>query len=220
MMNPEGTSAAFNEETYMEARKLAKKLILLFAYHVEAGMSEDDGLQILNELFEKHGIVNKWHPHKFRIGKNTTCAFRDKSDKSVRLQENDIYFVDIGPVIKGHEADLGMTFTVGQNPEYSMIQKASKDVFMATQEYWNNNNVTGKELYEFASSCAKELGYELNDKMHGHRLGDFPHALYYKGSLSSFAKAPIEKLWVLEILLKHPEKEFGAFYEDVLLRNS
>lgn len=217
MNNIEGTSAKFNLETYMEARKIARKIILLTASQVDVGMSEEDGMNILDQLFDNFGVEKKWHPHKFRIGKNTTKSFREKSEPGIILGENDIYFIDIGPVINGHEADFGQTFTTGQNPENSLIQKSSKDVFDEVQKLWKDEGLTGSELYLKAKAIADNKGYLLNTKMNGHRLGDFPHALFYKGKLQDFENKPVDNLWVLEILLKHKELEIGAFYEDILI---
>ena len=218
MMNEiEGTTAKFNLETYLEARKMARKIILLTASQIDVGMTEEDGLKILDQLFENFGIEKKWHPHKFRIGTNTTKSFREKSEPGIKLAENDIYFIDIGPVINGHEADYGQTFTTGQNPENSLIQKSSRDVFNEVQTLWQEDGLIGSELYTKAQEIAESKGYTLNTKMNGHRLGDFPHALYYKGSLQDFDRKPIENLWVLEILLKHKELNIGAFFEDILI---
>lgn len=217
MQDVEGVSSKFNKETYLQARKVAQKIMLLCASQVDVGMTEEDGIKILTQLCENFGVEKLWHPHKFRIGKNTTKSFREKSEPNVRLKKDDIYFIDIGPVINGHEADLGQTFTIGQNIEFAQIQKTSKEIFNQVQRAWKENNLTGIELYQYAHKKASELGYDLNTKMHGHRLGDFPHAIYYKNGLKDFPKKPIDHLWVLEILIKHPEKEFGAFYEDILI---
>lgn len=217
MSNIEGTSEKFNLETYMEARKVARRISLLCASHVEAGMTEEDGLNIIKELMDMHKIEKTWHPTKFRIGKNTTKSFRDKSKPNIKLKEEDIYFLDIGPVINGHEADIGHTYTVGQNLEFANIQKAARQVFLEVQAAWKYSKLTGKELYEVAKVETEKLGFVFNEKMAGHRLGDFPHALYYKGSLSEYEKTPMENLWVLEIHILNKSSEFGAFYEDILI---
>ena len=93
MNNPEGVSAKFNIETYMEARKVAKRIALLFASQVDAGITEAEGHALLDELFAAQGVDKKWHPHKFRIGSDTTKVFRDKSDKSLSLQKNDLLWM-------------------------------------------------------------------------------------------------------------------------------
>ena len=61
------------------------------------------------------------------------------------------------------------------------------------------------------------MGWELNLDTSGHRLADFPHEALYSGSLSAVNFAPTTDLWVLEIQIRHPERQIGAFYEDLLL---
>src|SRR5690554_3986519 len=160
----------------MEARKVARRVALLFASHVEPGISEEEGLELLEELFKRNGVEKKWHPSKFRIGKNTLKSFREVSEPGIRLQKEDIYFLDIGPVLNGQEADFGQTFTVGQNSEHSKIQRASKQVWEELAVHWKVDKLSGKKLYQKGVEIADKLGYELNEKMGGHRLGDFPHA--------------------------------------------
>jgi Xaa-Pro aminopeptidase len=213
----EGVSDKFNIETYMDARKMVQKIVLLTASQFDVGMTEAQGSKIIDELCENFKVEKKWHPNKFRIGINTTKAFREKSEPDVVLQKNDIYFLDIGLVINGHEADFGQTFTVGQNLEYAHAQKSSREIFNELKAIWKEKNITGEALYKEGERLAIEKGYILNPAMDGHRLGDYPHGAFYKGSLSQFDKKPIENLWVLEVLIKHPEKDFGAFYEDILV---
>lgn len=218
MMNDrEGISPKFNLESYLAARKIAQKISLLCASHIDVGMTEQDGIEILDKLFEMHGIEKKWHPHKFRIGLNTTKSFREKSEPNIKLKKDDIYFLDIGPVIEGHEADIGHTYTIGQNMKFAHAQKTVKEIFMELQKEWKEEKLTGQSLYQRAKELTEKKGYVLNDKMQGHRLGDFPHALFYKGKLSDFEKHPIKNLWVLELLIRDPSGEFGAFYEDILI---
>lgn len=217
MKDEQGTSAKFNLNTYMDARKIAQRVSLLFASHIDVGMTEEDGQKIIEDLFRMNNIEKSWHPTKVRFGVNTTKSFKEKSEPGIVLKEKDIYFIDIGPVVNGHEADIGMTYTIGQNPEYGHAQKTVREIFNEVKTLWKEKSLTGTELYNEAKRITEEKGYILNDKMTGHRLGDFPHALFYKGKLSEFEKTPLENLWVLEILIKHPEKEFGAFYEDILV---
>jgi hypothetical protein len=72
-------------------------------------------------------------------------------------------------------------------------------------------------LYDFAAAEARAMGWELNLDMSGHRLADFPHAVLHKGALAEAPFAPSPGLWVLEIQIRHPDRPFSAFYEDLLL---
>lgn len=208
--------SSFNLEKFLIARKLTIQAVKEISNRSFIGMSEIDGNKIINEVLEEMGAQKKWHPNKFRIGKNTTKSFREESDESVVLLEDDLFFIDIGPVWDGHEGDYGETFTVGSHDEYAKACLACKDVFEKTAHEWRNKNLTGIKLYKFANEYAESLGYTLNKAMKGHRLGDFPHHLFYKGGMLETEDTPCDNLWVLEIHLISKDKTFGSFFEDVL----
>jgi hypothetical protein len=102
------------------------------------------------------------------------------------------------------------------------MQRCKRDVrvlFDRVQSKWQSDALTGSELYEYATAEARSLGWALNLDTSGHRLADFPHAALYSGSLAEVAFSPETALWVLEIQIRHPDRPFGAFYEDMLLRH-
>lgn len=147
---------------------------------------------------------------------NTLKSFRERSEENIKLKKNDIFFIDIGPVFEGHEGDYGETFVTGRGEDHLEIKRCCERVFKETAKACREDELTGIELYRFAEACSQRYGYELNLKMSGHRLGDFPHAVNFKGKLGEVNITPKENLWVLEILIKHPQKSFGAFFEDII----
>ncbi|AGH95365.1 M24 family metallopeptidase [Pseudobdellovibrio exovorus] len=222
-MHPtEKTGDKFNLATYLEARRVCHEVTHRIASLSSAGMNELDGQALVKEEFKKVGVSKFWHPTKFRIGSDTTKSFRDLADTSLTLNDGDIFFIDVGPIFEDHEADFGRTFSfsssdsnTAHNPHQPIIgscEQIWKDV--ATK--WKTEQLSGQELYQFASTCAEEHHCQLNPKMAGHRLGDFPHALFSKEGLSSMNICPTENLWVLEIHIIHPQSQRGAFYEDIL----
>jgi hypothetical protein len=64
---------------------------------------------------------------------------------------------------------------------------------------------------------AKDLGWELNLDLGGHRLGDPPSGNYYEGPLSEISFHPSPNRWMMEIHIRHPKQLFGVFYEDLLM---
>lgn len=127
----------------------------------------------------------------------------------------DLCFVDVGPIYEDHEADFGRTFVVEGGS--SDLAKASERVFQNTGQAWHNQKLSGVALYDFMESQAKALGFQLNPKMAGHRLGDFPHKLLSSTKLSEFDQCPIKNLWVLEVHLLNRDGTRGAFFEDLLM---
>jgi hypothetical protein len=79
-----------------------------------------------------------------------------------------------------------------------------------------NDGSRRKALYDYAAERASALGWKLNLDIKGHRVSDFPHAIFKEGNLGNFEPHPDAGLWILEIQLAHPTRPFGSFYEDLL----
>jgi len=213
----ENVGESYQDDLIEKARAKTWDLVFALAKEVRPGHTEADLEEISKKLFAEFGVEKKWHPSKLRIGVNTLKSFREISEPDVVLKENDLFFIDIGPVFYGHEGDCGKTFVLGNNPEHGAIIKASEDIHNEVKVCWKETGKTGTELYEFAQGCAKKRGYIMTlQGANGHRIGDFPHAIHHKGNLIHFDKKPAANRWILEIQIRHPEKPFGAFYEDML----
>ncbi len=211
----EKTGSGFNIDKYLKARELTKQVVKSVSKNVWEGMTEKEGSDLIDQELKKLSSEKKWHPNKFRIGVNTLKDFKERSEDGVTLKKNDLFFIDIGPVFEGHEGDYGETFVFGESVKFQECIEASKKLFQETSEQVKEG-ATGARLYEFALKRCEELGYQLNLKMDGHRLGDFPHAIHFKGSLSEVNFTPSSHLWVLEILIRHKKENFGAFFEDIV----
>ncbi len=181
------------------------------------GMRESEAQRLGHEILVDLGMQRIWHPVHVRFGSNTVKMFNQKSDGDPLLGEDDIYFIDIGPVFQGHEGDVGATFTTGRDAEKAACAAAAKTLFDDVREKWKIEGLSGPALYDYADVRAKELGWKLNLDIKGHRVSDFPHSIHRGGDLGEFEHRPKEGIWVLEIQIAHPSKPFGAFYEDVLL---
>ncbi len=216
MSKIENKGEKFRLETFFQARKLAIEILEDCIRKFVTGMSEEEALELIHSSMNSYGMKKKWHPTKVRFGKNTLKSFKEVSDRGIFLREEDIFFIDIGPIYEEHEADIGRTFVRGNNQDYLKIQQACIEVFEETLKKYRETSMSGKKLYDFAQEQALKKGYELNQAMKGHRLGDFPHHLFYKGGLSEIDFRPIENIWVLEIHLRDPQHEIGAFHEDII----
>lgn len=181
------------------------------------GMFEEEALALLRRSLKAAGMLRGWHGIHIRFGRNTLKNFGEPSEPGVVLGQNDIFFIDIGPVWQGHEGDAGDTYVVGDNPAMHQAAADVKAVFDVTQARWRQYGLSGIALYRVAEDEAQRRGWELNLEMGGHRLSDFPHAVKHDGPLLNAGYAPSQGLWVLEIQIRHPDRPFSAFYEDLLL---
>jgi len=206
----ENTGLNFNATQFLKARELAWSGLQQLAGTIKAGDTEDKIQKLYLDFFPQQ--QRSWHPPKIRFAKDTMCSFRDKSLYKAPLEKGDIFFFDFGPVFHEHEADVGDTFCLGNN---DFINPA-KTIFNKCQNLWSESRLSGVALYEKACEFSNEQGLTLNVKMHGHRLGDFPHALHHKGALGEFEACPKQLLWVLEIHVLNLENQIGYFFEDIL----
>ena len=152
-----------------------------------------------------------------RFGVNTVLPFAKPPLENHVLQDDDLFFLDIGPVFHGYESDIGETFQLGSNPKTQKLIEDSKTLFAMVKKHWQMTGSNGEELYRYASSHAEERGYKLAlEGASGHRISEFPHAAHYRGKLKTFDLIPTPSRWILEIHLIDTQRKIGAFSEDVL----
>ncbi|PZW82413.1 metallopeptidase family M24 [Pseudomonas sp. 2848] len=186
------------------------------AQGIHPGMRESQARELGQQVLVELGMQRIWHPTHIRFGSNTLKTFKQRSDGDPVLGDNDIFFIDMGVVWQGHEGDAGTTFVSGNDPQMAACAAAARTLFDEVQAQWRGQGVSGVELYHFAAERARQLGWKLNMDIKGHRVSDFPHAIYRAGDLGDFEGAPGAGLWILEIQIAHPEHAYGAFHEDLL----
>jgi Xaa-Pro aminopeptidase len=213
----EKTKAGFSIEKMLETRAKAQQAVSRIAAQVQVGMLEEDANKMVIDTLREMGATKAFHKPYIRFGSNTTKTFGADSDPGIRLGEDDIFFIDVGPVWEEYEGDAGDTFVTGRNPELKRCALDAKQIFNDVAKKWKAEKATGVELYHSAEQMAKDLGWVLNLDLGGHRLGDYSSAEHYEGPLSEISFHPSPNLWMVEIHIRHPEQEFGAFYEDLLI---
>jgi methionyl aminopeptidase len=214
----EGTKAYFSVEKFHKTREKAQEAVSRIVAQVQVGMLEEDANSIVVATLQEMGSTEAFHTPYIRFGTNTVKTFGADSDPGIRLGEDDIFFIDVGPVWDGYEGDAGETFLTGNNPDLKRCALDAQKIFQAVAEKWKTEtSSTGEELYQYADQMAQKLGWELNFDLGGHRLGDYPSGDHYAGPLSEITFHPSPNRWMVEIHIRHPDHLFGAFYEDLLI---
>jgi Xaa-Pro dipeptidase len=78
------------------------------------GCTETDiDKQVFDLAAADFGTRKHWHQRLPRVGQNTIHPIYDKV-ADVALQEDDIVYVDLGPVFGDMEADFGRTYVLGE----------------------------------------------------------------------------------------------------------
>ena len=223
----ENVASKFLIEGLLHAQKKTVVVLHEIRAHLKVGMTENDARLLALEIFKQHGVTKHWHRPYIRFGAGTTLTFNHPIQADYRLQENDPYYLDLGPVWPAeddtgleYEGDYGDTFVFGTsggtNAEAEKCAELSRKLFQEVQALWRREKLSGEALYLYLEKRAAELGYKLADDVLGHRLGDFPHQKYSKERLAKLKFTPKDSLWVLEVQLVDPQNRFGAFFEDLL----
>ena len=203
-------------EKTKHAAKVAGELLQEISNLIKPGISETEAKKKAVELYEKFGIKKNWHNPYIYFGTNTVLTFKDKSKEEKILQEEDIAYIDIGPIIDDVEGDIGHTLVFGNNDLFKELKSQSENIFNIACNYWKENNPTGIELYKYIYELTDKTGFLFNLNPAGHLIGSFPHKGWKEG-LNTYPFIPEAGYWILEIQIRHPEKSYGAFYEAVLI---
>jgi methionyl aminopeptidase len=213
----EAVGEKYDLDKLLEMRLRTRQAVHAIADAISPGMVEEDAAAAARDILSTYGMRKGWHRVIVRVGPNTTKDFEAQSEKGVVLGENDIFFVDIGPIYGDTEGDAGDTFVVGDDPEHHKAKADVRAIWDDVRAHWFSTGATGRELYDYAVKVTEERGWQLNLDLSGHRLSEFPHEAHYAGPMAEIDIRPNPNLWVLEIAIRHPVREFGAFYEDLLL---
>jgi Xaa-Pro dipeptidase len=84
---------------------------------IRSGISESRLNSDIYELAkEMYGITTYWHKRIIRAGRNTLAPYAE-NPPDLMIGQDDILFLDLGPVFEDWEADFGRTFVVGSDPQ-------------------------------------------------------------------------------------------------------
>lgn len=198
-------------------REKTWKAVKTIATFIQPGMTEKEAIKKANEYLASQGVKKFWHKTHIRFGRSTVLSFDDPYHEQVVLKENDIFFIDIGPVWNNVESDCGDTFVVGNDQRYLQIKQDVKILFDRVKLLWHEEKLKGTELYRFAQNEVAKMGYLLYPSyVKGHRLSEFSHQKYTTIGMADLDFYPSEKRWVLELQICDKSLTFGAFYEDLL----
>lgn len=218
----ESVSPGFIVAGLLHARERTLKVLDEVRSSLREGMTEDDARRMALKIFLDHGVSKHWHKPYIRFGAGTTLTFHEPLQPDYRLREGDPYYIDLGPVWADresgleYEGDYGDTFVLGSNGEAEACAAAARELFAEARGEWRKGGVSGEALYRLLRRRAVELGYDMVEKVDGHRVGDFPHMKHSKERLAKTQFIPSESLWVLEIQINDRAGRFGAFFEDLL----
>lgn len=174
------------------------------------------------------GVTRHWHRRIVRAGENTLQPFHERPPERV-IADDDIVFLDLGPIFEEWEADFGRTYVLGDDPHKAAVRDALPRVWEAGRDFFfGNQSVTGAELFDFVVETARAAGFGWASRIAGHLVGEFPHNKIAGPGIEWYimpgSTKPMRRTdptgrqchWILEIHLVDRERGFGGFYEQLL----
>jgi Xaa-Pro aminopeptidase len=196
---------------------------------IRPGVGEKELSDEINALAaDLLGVTRHWHRRIVRAGENTLQPFKEHPPDRV-VAEDDIAFLDLGPIFEEWEADFGRTFVLGDDPDKLALRDALPRVWQAGHDYFNEHaDVTGAELFDATVESARAEGFGWGSHIAGHLVGEFPHKKI-PGTATEWyvmpgSTKPMRRRdpsgrqchWILEIHLIDPQHRFGGFHEQLL----
>ncbi|HZR38079.1 MAG TPA: M24 family metallopeptidase [Nevskia sp.] len=213
----------------LEAQRKAAALFSRIESLIRPGITE---LQLTRDIAElgrrEFGVEQNWHKRIVRAGPNTLAPY-DENPPDLTVGEDDILFVDLGPVFEAWEADFGRTYVLGRDPHKLRLRDDAAAAFAAAKRYFQERpRITGSELYAHVRELARQGRWEFGGKLAAHLIGEFPHKSLPVDPAVAWADAgnhtpmrgldPLgrERHWILEIHFVDRRRRIGAFYEELL----
>ncbi len=196
---------------------------------VRAGISErvlsDEIRDLANSMF---GLTRHWHKRIARAGENTLETARDNPPDRV-IADDDILFLDFGPIFQEWEADFGRTYVIGTDPKKLALRDDLPKVWQAGREHFlARPDITGEQLFDHIVALSQDAGWDFGGVIAGHLVGEFPHEKIPGEEIDSYV-APGSTLpmrrkdrsgrqchWILEVHLVDRGRRYGGFHEELL----
>lgn len=200
-----------------EAMSKSKLVLDEIIDQIKPGKKESDLYAVAKDIYNDHGILRSWHNPYIRFGENTCLTYADISLIDLTLKDEDIAFVDIGPIFGDIEGDLGRTIQFGENEKHKKIIAASEELFEVGLQFFKQCNPTGIAMQEFIEINARKMGYQSILGSCGHLLGLFSHGACWNKGIAEYPNEMQSGIWILEIHIVDPQGKIGAFYENLLV---
>ncbi len=146
-----------------------------------------------------------------------------------RIADDDVVYLDFGPVFEAWEADFGRTYVLGSDRGSTVWLTISARLSSAAGSSTNpRRSSPAAILYDFVADLARTAGWEFGAPTAGHLIGHFPHETA-PGDPRRFSirhgnavrlREPDEtgmpRHWILEIHFIDRTRQIGGFFEQLL----
>lgn len=216
----------------VEAQGMAEQLFAEVARRglIAPGRWESEvGTEVRDLGAELFGTSKHWHKRVVRSGENTLQPYQENPPDR-RIGDDDIVFLDLGPVFSEWEADVGRTYVLGADPAKVRLRDDLDRVWTAAADWFDAHpRATAADLYAEVVRIAEEHGWTFGGVHSGHLVGEFPHEQIDEERRHSYITTGNDTVmrtavdaggrrchWILEVHLVDRERGIGGFTERLL----
>jgi Xaa-Pro aminopeptidase len=196
---------------------------------IRAGMLESELTGEIHELARRRfGLRRHWHKRIARSGPNTMLTYHDEAADR-RIADDDVVYLDFGPVFDEWEADFGRTYALGaDSAKHRLIDDIAAAFAKGKELYRSTADLTCGQLYDFVAGLARPAGWEFGASTAGHLIGQFPHErapadprrFSIRHGNDVRLREPDRngrmRHWILEIHFIDRGRQIGGFFEELL----
>jgi Xaa-Pro aminopeptidase len=219
------------EEALITAQQKAEGLFaeVVSSKLIRAGVLESELSKEIHALANRRfGVRRHWHKRIVRCGENTLLTYHDKPPDR-RVANDDVVYLDFGPLFGEWEADFGRTYVLGPDPrKHQIVHDIAAAFHKGKQRFLTDRHLTAGSLYDYVCKLAVEAGWQFGAATAGHLIGHFPHESNagQAGRFSIRHGNPLDlrerdatgavRHWILEIHFVDRGHAFGGFFEELL----
>jgi Xaa-Pro dipeptidase len=219
------------EEALIAAQHRAEELFaeVVESKLIRAGVLESELSKEIHALASRRfGVRRHWHKRIVRCGENTVLTYHD-APPDRRIGEDDVIYLDFGPLFGKWEADFGRTYVLGKDPrKHQLVHDIAAAFRKGKRRFLADPDLTAGSLYDYVCELATAAGWDFGANTAGHLIGHFPHETHAgpPGRFSIRHGNPLNlrerdangaaRHWILEIHFVDRVCAFGGFFEELL----
>src|SRR5215469_10829884 len=105
-----------------------------------------------------YGVTRHWHKRIVRAEPNTLSPY-DENSPDLTVAEDDIVFLDFGPIFAEWEADFGRTYVVGTDPLKHKLCRDIEEAFVKGKRHFQERpDITGAEILRICAGTSERSG--------------------------------------------------------------
>ena len=162
-----------------------------------------------------------------RAGRNTLAPY-DENPPDLTVAEDDVVFLDLGPVFEEWEADFGRTFVVGNDPLKHKLRRDIEDGFAKGSSTFTTIR-TSRALNSTGTHANSErirMGVRRpyrgtsdwcipHEKISGDKITLYVHPKN-PNRMKTLDALGRKRHWIFEIHFVDRARQIGGFYEELL----